>query len=54
MSHTVKKPFQHKDWWTRRPFSGISVRRRRGMKDWKRATHKIERKTWRTDPEATP
>lgn len=31
------------DWWSKRPFSGISVSHR-GMKWWKRKSHKIERR----------
>lgn len=32
------------DWWSRRPFSGIAISHR-GMKWWKRKTHKIERRS---------
>jgi hypothetical protein len=33
-----------KEWWGKRPLSGISISRKRGMKFWKRLLHKIERR----------
>jgi hypothetical protein len=33
-----------KDWWGKRPLSGTSVSRKKGMSFWKRLLHKIERK----------
>ena len=32
-----------KDWWGKRPLSGLGVSRNHGMKYWKRRLHKIER-----------
>ena len=34
---------KNKDWWGKRPLSGIAVSRK-GMKYWKRVVHKIERR----------
>ena len=33
-----------KEWWGKRPLSGTSVSRDKGMKFWKRLLHKIERR----------
>jgi len=33
-----------KQWWGKRPLSGLSVSRNKGMKFWKRLLHKKERK----------
>ena len=32
-----------KDWWGKRPLSGLSLSRNKGMKWWKRLLHKKER-----------
>jgi hypothetical protein len=32
-----------KEWWGKRPLSGLSVKRKTGMKFWKRLLHKKER-----------
>jgi hypothetical protein len=34
-----------KEWWGKRPLSGKGVKRKGGMKSWKRLLHKIERQT---------
>lgn len=34
-----------KDWWGKRPLSGLSLSRNKGMKYWKRLLHKKERQT---------
>ena len=38
------KRSQGKEWWGKRPLSGTSVSRKKGMKFFKRLLHKIERK----------
>lgn len=36
-----------KEWWGKRPFSGVSVSKNQGMKSWKRLLHKAERNEWK-------
>jgi transposase-like protein len=36
-----------KDWWGKRPITGIAVSRKKSMKFWKKILHKIERRTWK-------
>lgn len=38
-----------KDWWGKRPLSGIPVSNNKGMKFWKRLLHKIERREARQE-----
>lgn len=38
----ARKYGNHKEWWSRRAYSCLSIRDR-GMKFWKRQVHKIER-----------
>ena len=38
-----KRGMAGKDWWGKRPFSGLSVSLNSGMKYWKRQLHKKER-----------
>lgn len=42
MAHGKNAQYQNKDWWGKRPLSGLSVRNN-GMKFWKRLLHKKER-----------
>jgi hypothetical protein len=46
MAHGENAQKRSKDWWGRRPLSGIPVRPS-GMKYWKRLCHKIERQEWK-------
>ncbi len=40
-----------KEWWGKRPLSGTSVKRKKGMKSEKRHLHKIERKQGKPETE---
>jgi hypothetical protein len=43
MSRTIKAKAQHRDWWGKRPLSGLAHASGR-MRWWKRHLHKIERR----------
>lgn len=38
-----------KEWWGKRPFSGVSISVNKGMKIWKRLLHKKERNMAKDD-----
>lgn len=42
-----KRSKTDKQWWGKRPLSGVSIARNKGMKYWKRLLHKIERRQWK-------
>jgi hypothetical protein len=50
MAHGENASRTSKDWWGKRPLSGTSVKRKGGMKFWKKLLHKMERR-WNKDSE---
>ena len=46
MGKSFRQQLSPKDWWGKRPLSGLGVSPH-GMKSWKRILHHMERQAWK-------